>query len=86
MRHLRRPPQPRSGLPPVIEPEAWMRHLFSAKAAIDGGVVRRRSRDVERIIGREAFEAELRRRGFRAVENAGQYVVFCNRGEMRLIE
>ncbi|MEM8849063.1 MAG: hypothetical protein AAGE03_03410 [Pseudomonadota bacterium] len=63
-----------------------MRHLFSAKAAIDGGVVRRKVRDVEQIVGRAAFEAEIRRRGFRAVENAGQYVVFCNRGTMRLIE
>ncbi|UWQ18546.1 N-(5'-phosphoribosyl)anthranilate isomerase [Jannaschia sp. M317] len=78
---------PRAVLPPsIVQPEAWLRHLFSAKAAIDGGVVRRKSSDMERIVGRTRFEAELRRRGFRAVENEGQIVIFCNRGALRLIE
>lgn len=56
----------------------WFRHLFSATAARDGGVVRRKVRDMERMVGRAAFEAEIRRRGFSAVENAGQVIVFCN--------
>ena len=63
---------------PNMTPDIWFRHLFSAKAALDGGVVRRKVRDMERIVGREAFQAELARRGFTAVENAGQVVVFCN--------
>jgi hypothetical protein len=71
---------------PQVAAEAWLRHIFSAKAALEGGVVRRKVQDVDRIIGREAFAAEVRRRGFRAVENAGQYVIFCNRNAMRLIE
>lgn len=66
------------GLPTPIEPERWLRQLFIAQAAADGGIVRRKVRDVERIVGRERFVAELRRRGFRAVENAGQFVIFCN--------
>ena len=37
-----------------------MRQIFSAKSARDGGIVRR---NVERILGRTAFERELRRRG-----------------------
>ncbi len=71
---------------PDVAPAAWMRHMFAAKSAMDGGVVRRKVRDVERIVGRDAFEAEIRRRGFRAVENAGQYVIFCNRNSMRMVE
>lgn len=55
-----------------------MQQVFKAKAAREGGVVRRRSRDVERIVGREVFLNELRRRGYHAVENAGQMVIFCN--------
>lgn len=66
--------------------EYWMRQIFSAKAARDGGIVRRKVSDIDRIVGRDAFEAELRRRGFRAVENAGQYVVFCNRQTVRVVE
>ncbi|MEL6103234.1 MAG: hypothetical protein AAFY74_17185 [Pseudomonadota bacterium] len=63
-----------------------MRQLFGAKAALDGGIVRRQVADVERIVGRLRFEAELRRRGYRAVENAGQLVIFCNRSPVRLLE
>jgi len=61
-----------------ITPEIWLRHLFSARTAIEGGVVRRKTRDMERFVGREAFVAELNRRGYSAVENAGQIIVFCN--------
>jgi len=61
-----------------MTPEAWFRHLFSAQAARDGGVVRRKVRDMERMVGRDVFNAEIRRRGYSAVENAGQMIVFCN--------
>lgn len=73
-------------LPAPITPDLWLRQLFSAQAARDGGVVRRSVRDVERILGRTAFERELRRRGFCAVENSGQFVIFCNRAPIRLIQ
>lgn len=69
-----------------ISADQWMRQLFSSKAACDGGVVRRKVRDVERIVGCARFEDELRRRGYRAVQNGAQYVVFCNRETLRLIE
>lgn len=69
----------------MLPPEIWMRQIFDAKAAREGGVVRRKVRDVERMIGRPAFERELRRRGFHAVENAGQVVIFCNNEPVRVI-
>jgi hypothetical protein len=68
-----------SQLPDVISPETWIIHLFSAKSAAEGGTGRRKANDVERIVGRERFLNEVRRRGFRVVENAGQFIVFCNR-------
>lgn len=69
----------------LLPPEIWMAQIFSAKSARDGGVVRRKVRDVERIVGRAAFEAELARRGYLAVENAGQFVIFCNREPLRVL-
>lgn len=69
----------------MITPDLWLRQLFSAQSARDGGIVRRKVRDVERIVGRPLFERELRRRGFRAVENAGQFVIFCNREPVRIV-
>lgn len=64
-------------LPPNTA-DQWFRNLFSAKAALDGGVVRRKIRDMERVVGRDRFKAEVARRGFSAVENGDQVIVFCN--------
>lgn len=68
---------------PPANPELWFRHLFSAKSALDGGVVRRKVRDMERMVGRELFMAEVERRGFTALENAGQVIIFCNAEPVR---
>jgi hypothetical protein len=38
-----------------------MRKVFDAKAARDGGVVRRSLRDIERIVGRDRFRREIER-------------------------
>lgn len=70
-----------SGVP--LTAQAWFRHLFCSQSARDGGVVRRKVRDMERSVGRDAFTAELARRGYTAVENAGQIVIFCNAEPLR---
>jgi hypothetical protein len=66
-------------IPAHLTPERWLAQLFSSGPAAKGGVVRRQVRDVDRIVGRDRFVGELERRGFRAVENAGTFVIFCNR-------
>ena len=68
-----------------LPPEVWMQQIFDAKAARQGGVVRRKLRDVERNVGREVFVREVRRRGYHAVENAGQVVIFCNNAPIRVL-
>jgi hypothetical protein len=72
-------------LPQTISPDRWIVHLFSARSAAEGGTVRRKVADVERLIGRDRFLHEVRRRGFRVVENAGQFIVFCNREPVYLL-
>ena len=72
-------------LPDVLSPEAWLLHLFSSQAAREGSVIRRQVRDVERYVGRTAFLDEMLRRGFPVVENAGQFIVFCNREPIRRV-
>ena len=69
----------------VVTPEDFFAEVFGSSAARDGAVVRRKVRDVERIVGREVFLAEIRRRGYPAVENAGQFVVFCNQEPIRRV-
>lgn len=75
-----------SCLPEVISPEKWIVQVFSAKSVAEGGTVRRKVADVERLIGRERFLHEVRRRGFRAVENAGQFIIFCNREPVYILD
>ncbi|MDQ2065056.1 N-(5'-phosphoribosyl)anthranilate isomerase [Xinfangfangia sp. CPCC 101601] len=65
-------------LPAPISPERWIMQLFSAQTVAAGGIVRRQVRDVERLVGRERFLREVRRRGYRAIENGGYFVIFCN--------
>lgn len=71
-----------SALPP-ISPQQFFVELFGSRAARNGEIIRRKVRDVERYIGRDAFLAETKRRGYPVVENAGQFVIFCNNEPIR---
>jgi hypothetical protein len=64
--------------PARLTPEIWLAQLFAAREAAEGGVVRRKLADVDHLVGRARFLAEVRRRGFTVAENAGYAVVFCN--------
>ncbi len=66
-----------------LSPDIWLREVFTSKAVQRGEVIRRKTRDVERYAGIEEFRKELQRRGFRAVENAGQIIIFCNQEPVR---
>ena len=74
-----------SNLPMTITPDRWIVQLFSAKSVAEGGIIRRKVADVERLIGRKRFLYEVNRRGFHAVENAGQFIVFCNQDPVNLL-
>ncbi|WP_274580389.1 N-(5'-phosphoribosyl)anthranilate isomerase [Dinoroseobacter sp. PD6] len=58
--------------------DVWLAQLFGSNEARRGGVVKRKVRDVERLVGRKRFLDELDRLGFQAVENGRHFVVFCN--------
>ena len=75
----------RPDLRPAPRNAQWAEAIFSAKAVGRGGIVRRSVTSVEREVGRAAFEAEVRRRGFHLVEIGGQFIVLCNAGQMRVI-
>ncbi|ABV92772.1 conserved hypothetical protein [Dinoroseobacter shibae DFL 12 = DSM 16493] len=65
-------------LPPQMTADVWLAQLFGSNEARRGGVVKRKVRDVERLVGRKRFLDELDRLGFQAVENGRHFVVFCN--------
>lgn len=72
-------------MPEYLTPELWLKQVFTSGEALRGGVVKRQVRDVERLVGREAFASELRRRGFQAVENNRHFVIFCNARPIRRV-
>lgn len=72
-------------VPPEIVPELWMRDVFSSRDARLGGVLKRQIRDVERIVGRDAFLAEVERRGWQALENGRHFIVCCNAQPIRRV-
>ncbi|MCI2398290.1 N-(5'-phosphoribosyl)anthranilate isomerase [uncultured Aliiroseovarius sp.] len=63
----------------------WLSQIFRAKAVVTGGVVRRRVRDVEREIGRDALELEVRKRGFHMIECGDHFVILCTRDPVQII-
>jgi hypothetical protein len=72
-------------LPEYMTPEIWLHQVFSSGEALRGGVVKRQIRDVERLVGRDVFSYEVRRRGFQAVENGRHFVIFCNGRPIRRV-
>jgi len=68
-----------------VTPQQFFAEFFGSRAAIKGEIIRRKVHDVERFIGRSVFLAEAARRGFPVVENAGQFVVFCNQEPIRRV-
>ncbi len=72
-----------SELPEHLTPERWAYQIFSSQEAMRGGVVKRKVRDVERLLGRSVFLYEVERRGYQAVENGENFVVFCNKRPIR---
>jgi hypothetical protein len=74
-----------SDMPTILASQLWLDQLFSSRAALTGGVVRRKARDVHRMVGRARLEHEVRKRGFHMVKIGDQYVILCNRGDLTLI-
>ena len=72
-------------LPAYLTATQWLDQFLGSSEARRGGVVKRKIRDVERLVGREAFVREVARRGFQAVENGQHFVVFCNGAPIRRV-
>jgi len=71
--------------PPVNhDPDAWIRLIFSARAA-KGGVVRRSIAWVDREVGRDRFVSEVPRRGFHLLTTTNQFIVVCNADPVSLL-
>ena len=70
---------------PSIDPRLWLRRVLSSRDAARGAVIVRQLRDIDRITGRDAFLAEVERRGWQALVNGAHLIVLCNAEAVRRI-
>jgi len=61
----------------------WLMGLFSADEVRKGGIVRRRVRDVNKCSSLKDLKKEVGRRGFHLFRTGNQYIVVCNKGDLR---
>jgi hypothetical protein len=64
---------------------AWIARVFDAKAVAKGAVVRRSIASIDREIGRDVFEQEVKQRGFHLIACGDQFIVICNTGRLQII-
>jgi phage baseplate assembly protein gpV len=65
--------------------KAWVKQWFSAKAAQEGGMVRRRIDLVEQYTSIDEIEQEARSRGWHVLIIGEQVVVLCHEGDMQVV-
>ena len=65
--------------------DIWLDEIFASRAAQNCGVIQRSVRDVERKVGRERLELEVRQRGFHLIECESQMVIVCATGRINVI-
>ena len=72
-------------LPRVPSARTWIAQIFRSKAARNGGIVRRSVDSVIEYASIAMLRAEVIRRGFHMIESGDQFVIFCNRGELKIV-
>lgn len=67
------------------DPDAWIEQTFDNPGVRNGGIFRTSVKAVETGIGMARFIDEMNRRNYRALENAGHIVVFCNAKPVKIL-
>ena len=63
----------------------WIRDIFRAGAVNKGGIVRRSRKTVRKNGGYKALLREVKRRKFHLIRTGGQYVIVCNKGQVKML-
>jgi len=64
---------------------SWIDQIFRAGAVNKGGIVRRSKADVLKNGGYQALLGAVKKRGFHLVRTGGQYVIICNKGQIKVL-
>jgi len=63
----------------------WIRQIFRAQAARNGGIVRRQITSVHKYASEAELKAAVQHRGFHMVISGDQYVILCHQGDFKVI-
>lgn len=63
----------------------WLAQVFSARSVQRGGVLKRQIGDVEREIGADLLELEVRRRGIHLIRTRTHFLIVCDSGPIHVI-
>ncbi len=64
---------------------AWTNQIWKSAIAKRGGVVRRKVTSIQRFSSLAHLKAECKRRKFHVVEHRGQWLIFCDKGAVKII-
>jgi hypothetical protein len=64
---------------------AWIEQIFASKMARRGRVVRRKLSSINRYSSQELLKKECKRRGYHIVAHRDQWLIFCDKGRVRLV-
>jgi hypothetical protein len=65
--------------------QAWIDQIFTAAAARNGDVVRRKISSVNQFANEAMLVADVRRRRWHIVVSSDQHVILCNPGDFNLV-
>lgn len=69
----------------ILSGSKWIDQIFKAKAVKRGGIVRRKVANVKKYATFKALKLEVKRRGFHMLRSGEQYLIFCHKGEFKVI-
>lgn len=65
---------------------AWIKQIFRSQIAKRGGVVRRKLTTIDKNSSRSELKRECRALGYHIVEHGDQWLIFCDKGNVRIIQ
>jgi hypothetical protein len=72
-------------MPELSSKQEWTLKVFETKGEGEGGIVRRSVQDVQKNGSLGALKREAVKRGFHIIRAGDQLLVFCNKGDLRIL-
>lgn len=63
----------------------WIKQIFRAKQARNGGIVRRKVANVKKYASFKELKFAVKKRDFHMLRSGDQYLVFCHKGDFKVI-